>query len=260
MQKNLIVIDKTLGKKILAIFKSPITALVIALLISSFFYFISRSNKTPAYYISSPELIAQKADDKLKIQYNNLEIDNVYSSNLILWNDGDEIIDYNDFIEEKPTKIYSDDSIKILSTSLSQVSRADLKFHHRVINDTILISLANDEAFEEGDGVKFLILFTKSNNQLGNPTFKLNSRIKGTINGFEYKDLANFTSKNNKFSLYILWSVINFSILFRTIFLYLNKKPIVFRKTEAVIIFSLIIITSYMTIKHIFYTTNLNWL
>ena len=260
MQTNLITLDNKLGSKILNFFKSPITALFIAVLISTFFYFISLSYKTPAYYISNPELIAQKADDKLKIQYNNIDIDNIYSTNLILWNDGDKIIDYNDFIKDKPIKIFSKDSIKILSVSLSKTSRTDLKFLNSIENDTIKISLKNDEAFEEGDGAKFLILFNKKNGFNNNPDFSLESRIKGTKNGFEFKDLSNFKSKNDKFSLYILWGVIIFFTSFRIIVLYIYKKPIVFRKIEAVIIFSLIIITTYMTFRHIFLTTNLNWL
>lgn len=260
MQTNLITLDKTLGKKILYFLKSPITALFIAVLISAFFYVLSLSYKTPAYYITTPELIAQKTDEKLKIQYENVEVDNIYSANLFLWNDGDKIIDYNDFIKDRPVKVFTKDSIKILSVSLSKASRSDLKFNNSIDNDTIKISLKNDEAFEEGDGAKFLILFNMKNGYIESPNFSLESRIKGTQNGFEFKDLSNFKSKNDKFSICILWGVIIFFIAFRIIVLYIFKKPIVFRKTETVIIFSLIIITSYMTFKHIFFTTNLNWL
>lgn len=260
MQTNLITLDKTLGKKILDFFKSPITALFITVFISTSFYIVSLSYKTPAYYITSAELIAQRADKKLKIQYDNVEIDNIYSANLILWNDGDRIIDYNDFIKDRPIKIFTKDSIKILSVSLSKTSRSDLKFNNRVDIDTIKISLKNDEAFEEGDGAKFLILFNKKSGFIDNANFVLESRIKGTKNGFEFRDLKNFKSKNNKFSLYILWFVIIFFTAFRIIVLYIFKKTIVFRKIEAVIIFSLIIITSSMTFKYIFFTTNLEWL
>lgn len=260
MQTSLITLDKTLGNKILNFFKSPITAFFTAVLVSTFFYFISLSYKTPAYYITDSELIAQKSDYKLKIQYNNIEIDNIYSTNLILWNDGDKIIDYNDFIKDKPVKVYSNDSIKILSVTLAKRSRNDLKFINNIENDTIKISLKNNEAFEEGDGAKFLILFNKKSGFNTNPNFLLESRIKGTKSGFEFKDLSNFKSKNDKFSLYILWGVIIIFTLFRIIVLSIYKKPIVFRKTEAVIIFSLIIMTTYMTFRHIFLTTNLNWL
>ncbi|MDX8566777.1 hypothetical protein OZ668_02185 [Elizabethkingia sp. HX XZB] len=261
MQKNLIILDKTLANKVLIFFKSPITALLAAVLISTFFYFISLSYKTPAYFITNPELIAQKADNKLKIQYDNIELNNIYSSSLIIWNDGDKYIDYDDFIKNNPIKIYSNDNINILSITLSKSSREELKFKTNINNDTINISLKNDEAFEEGDGAKFLILFNKSQiNSQNNPKFKLESRIKGTKNGFEFKDLSNYKSKNDKLSLYILWGVILFFTSFRILILYIYKKPIVFRKTEAIVIFGLITITSYMTIQYIFFSTNLNWL
>lgn len=260
MQTNLITLDRTLGKKILFFFNSPFTSLFIAMLISTFFYLLSLTYKTPSYYITTPELIAQKTDEKLIIQYDNVEIDNIYVANLILWNDGDKIIDYNDFIEDRPIKLFTKDAVKILSVSISKTSRSDLKFKYKIDIDTVKISLKTDEAFEEGDGAKFLILFTKKNGYIENPSFSLESRIKGTKYGFEFKDLTNFKSDTNKISLYILWAVIIFFTAFRIIVLYTFKKPIVFRKIEAVIIFSLIVITSCMTLNHIFYTTNLNWI
>ncbi|WKK58552.1 hypothetical protein [Sphingobacterium sp. BN32] len=256
----MITIDNTLGKNTLKILKNPITSLIIALLSSIYFYYISLSNKTPAYFITVPELIAQKADEKLRIFYDNTELENVYSSELILWNDGDKFIDYSDFIKNKPIKLYSTDSINILSVSISKVSRDDLKFRTIIIKDTVNIFLRDEEALEEGDGVKFLLLFTIVSKGVINPKFELESRIKGTQKGFLYKDLAIYKPNESKLSLYFLWGIIIFFISFRIIILFLYKKPIVFRNVEAVIIFSLILITSYLTIKHVFYTANLNWL
>jgi len=256
----LIIINNTLGKKILNFLKNPITSLIIAIISSIFFHYISLSNKTPAYFITAPELIAQKADEKLKIFYGNTELENIYSSELILWNDGDKFIDYSDFIKNKPIKLYSKDSINLLAASISKVSRNDLKFQTIITKDTVNISLREEEALEEGDGAKFLILFTSSSKGIINPKFELESRIKGTQRGFVFKDLAIYKPNENKISLYFLWGIIIFFISFRIIILFLYKKPIVFRNVEAVIIFSLIIITSYLTIKYIFYTANLNWL
>lgn len=95
MQKGLITIDKTLGRKCLNFIKHPITSLVFAFIISAIFYFLSLSYKSPSYFITKPELIAQKTDDRLRIQYDNQELTNIYSSSLILWNDGDRYIDYH---------------------------------------------------------------------------------------------------------------------------------------------------------------------
>ncbi|HHT9079676.1 TPA: hypothetical protein ACT5CJ_002468, partial [Flavobacterium psychrophilum] len=127
-------------------------------------------------------------------------------------------------------------------------------------NDTVKIKLSNDEALEYGDGASFNVLFTKLNAKNNTLKFNLDSRIKGTKSGFIFKDLKNFKTKNYNSSIYILWSIIILLLSIRIITLYSFKKPIVFRTTEFVFIITLIIITSYLTIQQIFFTTNLEWI
>jgi len=236
MQTDLITLDKMWVKKVINFFKNPITSLGFAVLLSTFFYFISLSYKKPSYYLSEPELVAKKTDENLKIYYKDKELTNLYSTYLILWNDGNNFIDYDDFIKDKPIKLYSNDSVRLLSASLIDKSRMDLNFTSIIKKDTVCISLTQEEAIEEGDGAKFLILYTINDTITNVPTFNLESRIKGTKEGFTYKDLSNYKTKNDKFSIYLLWIIVIFLISFRIIILLIYKKPIVFRQVEAVFI------------------------
>ncbi|KAF9659244.1 hypothetical protein HBA12_03080 [Tenacibaculum mesophilum] len=251
---------KKLVNRLIVFFKNPIVALVVGILTSTFFYVISSSLKKPSYFITKPELIADKKDDRLKIQYDDQDLQNVYACSLILWNEGDKLIDYKDFIKDRPIKIYSNDSIQILSTSISKKSREDLNFNFSLKNNNVFLSIDNNEAIEEDDGVKFLILYSDLSNDNKIPVFHVESRIKETKEGFVYKDLSNYRTKNYKMSIYILWGVFLFFPLFRITVLSLYKKPIVFRKNEAIFIFIFFLLTLYETCYYLFLSTNLNWL
>lgn len=256
----MIIINKELGKKVWLFLCNPITALAFSILLGTFFYFISKTYKSPSYYYTPSELIAKKTNEDLKILYENKEVGNIYFTNLILWNDGENYIDFSDFVKIKPIKFYSNDSIKILSVSLDKKSRKELKFDYSKINDTVSIKLSNDEALEYGDGASFNVLFTKLNDQNNDLKFNLDSRIKGTKKGFIYKDLKNFKTQNYNSSIYILWTIIIILLCIRIITLYAFKKDIIFRTSEFVFIITLILITTYLTIQQIFFTTNLEWI
>ena len=124
----MIIINKELGKKVWLFLCNPITALAFSILLGTFFYFISKTYKSPSYYYTPSELIAKKTNEDLKILYENKEVGNIYFTNLILWNDGENYIDFSDFVKIKPIRFYSNDSIKILSVSLDKKSRKELKF------------------------------------------------------------------------------------------------------------------------------------
>lgn len=257
MQENKIIINKDILVKFLIFIKSPITALFFAVLLSIFFYFLSKSEKSPCYYYSKPTLIAEKSTADLKILFKGKEVDNVYYTNLTLWNEGTDYIDYSDFIESKPISFFSSDSLKILSVNILKKSREELNFTYNFNDSIVNIKLSNDEALEENDGVCFHILYTTNKE---NEEFNLTSRIKGEIEGFIFKDLNNFKKSNSKFSIYFLWIVIVLLLSIRIITLVIAEREIVFRKSEVVFIGMLLVFAIYYTINYIFYTTNLEWL
>ena len=258
MQEKLITINKSTFQKILNFLKHPITTLIIGFIISFSFYILSAKNKIPSYYISNPNLVAQKNDINLQILYKGIEYKNIYHRKLILWNEGNEYIDSKNFIDSKPMKLYSSDSITFLSVSILKTSREDLIFDSHIKNkNSIIFNITNNEAIEENDGVCFHILY--SDNKSGKSNLKFSSRIKGTANGFEFKNLDNFKTNSNKKSVYILW-VILLSILALRAALLLFKKEVVFRRWEVVFVLCFFCLTLFETINYIFYSTNLNWL
>jgi len=258
MQTDKIIINKNFFIIVKNFLYNPITALAFTLLTGIYFYLVPLSQKEPSYFYSKPQLIAEKADDNLKFFYNNDEVKNVYLTNLVLWNNGKEYIDNNDFIKSKPIKFYSKENIKLLSATINKKSRKDLIFDNKIINDTLVISLNSDEAIEQGDGVNFHILFT-TYSTLSDNVFSISSRIKGTKEGFKYQNVNNFNKTNIK-TIYILWGAIVFLLLLRIITLSIYKKDIIFRTRELVFFTVLILLTIYLTIEQIYFTVNIDWL
>ncbi|WP_300686227.1 hypothetical protein [Chryseobacterium sp.] len=259
MQNDKIIINKVIWGKIKKILYNPITALILTIVTGLYFYLVPLSEKEPSYFFSRPQLIAAKANENLKFFYKDKEVKNVYLTNLVLWNKGKEYIDNNDFIKSKPIKFYSKEHIQILSATINKKSRKDLNFKNEIINDTLFISLINDEAIEQGDGVNFHILFT-TNLPPKDDSFILNSRIKGTKEGFKYQNVNNFNKTNDIRTIYILWGAIIILLLIRIVTLFIYKKDIVFRTKELFFFTCAILYTIYLTIKHIYFIVNIDWL
>ena len=262
MLNNRIVINKTFLTKFKNFWYNPITALVFSVASGFYFYYISLSEKEPSYFYTNPQLVAEKANGDLKIMYNNLEVKNVYLTNLLIWNNGKDYIDNNDFIESKPIKFYSNKNIKLLSASVNKKSRSDINFKNYIKNDTLFISIEGDEAIEQGDGVNFHILFSNNlkENKNNDIKFYLASRVKGTKGGFKYLNVNNFDKQKTFETIVFLWSTIIILLLIRIIALLIYKKDIVFRKNELIFFVVAISFTIYLTIQYVYYTAHVNWL
>jgi hypothetical protein len=257
MLENRITFDKSLQKKLLELVKNPISTLLLSIVVAAFFYFLDKEKKLACYYYTAPSLIAEKEDDSLKIFYGEKEVENVYYTNLILWNEGDNYIDYKNFIESKPIIFLTNDSIKVLSVNVNQKSRPDLNFQCKYFQKEVHIRLLDNEGIEKGDGVCFHILFTKCSERVD---FVVKSRIKGNKKGFVFRDLNNFKKKDIKSSVVFLWIIIIILIMIRIITLVIFRKKIVFRKKELLFIVTYMLFTIYYTVHYLFFTTSLDWL
>lgn len=253
----MITFNKQLRSKLYSFIKHPFVLFIVPILISIAIFFLDKTYKKPFYNLSNPELIASKANENLKILYNNSEINNIYSTNLTIWNGGNKIIDYSDFVRDQPITL-SASNIHFLSISLSNTSRQNLRFSSQIVNDSIRIRLLNDEALEQNDGASFLILFTKVNDTITD--LKLTSRIKETSNGFISKEILNPKIKDVTKAMYINWGLISFMILFRIMYLKLSKKEVVFRNSELVFLVILFLFAIYFTYIKFFVQTALPWL
>lgn len=257
MRDDRVIFGKSFFDKFILFVKSPITALFFSVVTGIYFYYLGKDVKAPCFYYTNPTLVAEKSNKDLKIYFKEHEVENVYYTDLIIWNEGDEYIDYNDFIESKPIKFYSPDSVRLLSVNINKKSRSDLNFIFAIKDNSLLIRLAKDEAFEKNDGVCFHVLYTSHKK---GEKFNLISRIKGNLDGFVFKDLSNFKRSNYEMSIYFLWILIFFLLSVRIITLLIYRKEIIFREKELIFISLLLIFTIYATVDYIFFTTNLNWL
>lgn len=257
----MITLKKSTLHRIWKILIHPITMLVIGVFISFTFYLISKNQKLPSYFISSPEIIAQKVDgnNNLTIFWDSIELKNLYFINLTIWNNGNQYIDYTDFTGSAPMTLSNSNSVKIHSVSMEKFSRKGVNFRSDII-DTLSSSLAqftllNQEALENNDGAMLHILYSQSNPGL----WTFGGRVKGAPDGFQYIDLDNKEVVNSHKSIYILWGIFIFLILFRILFLFIRKKPIVFRSAEIVFLLVLLTQTIYMTIRYIYFSVYLDW-
>jgi hypothetical protein len=154
---------------------------------------LSRKEKEPVFTISPPDLVAQTVpgEEKLKIIWENKEIQNAASVKVAIWNDGSQFIDKNDFASTEPMRIVPSGKVSILAVQMLKTSRPNLRFDTTIETSpdgigSVLIKIKEDEALEKFDGVLFHILFSGSQNI----NWKVIGRIKGAPEGFQPKDWA----------------------------------------------------------------------
>jgi hypothetical protein len=177
--------------------KHPLTILAIGILVALSIYLLSRKEKEPVFTISPPDLVAQTVpgEEKLKIIWENKEIQNAASVKIAIWNDGSQFIDKNDFASTDPMRIVPSGKVSILAVQMLKTSRPNLKFDTTIETSpdgigSVLIKIKGDEALEKFDGALFHILFSGSQNI----NWKVIGRIKGAPEGFHPKDWAKIHS------------------------------------------------------------------
>lgn len=252
-----ITVDRGFGGRILAFLANPFVTIVTGVVISIFFYVISIDKKLPYYYVTKPKQVAYKALKSLDISFDNRSITNLYFIDLVLWNNGNQFIDYNDFIETKPVQLTVRRGGKILVSKLIIRSRDDLQFKSQIVNNHLIIKMLGDEAIEQNDGAVFRVYYTGKN--LNSGDFTLVSRIKGTRDGFKYVNVTRLIkTKHLKYAM-IGWGILITLISFRSIVLLIAKKPIIFRRLEIMVITMITILLCYYTYECIYYTVDLSW-
>lgn len=252
-----IIVNRNFNKRILAFIANPLIGIIIALLMSVFFYVISLSEKIPYYYITKASVATSQQTNGLKLTSNKKIIPELYYADLVLWNNGKQFIDFNDFIESKPIALSSNEIDSVIESNLLIKSRNDLQFTSRIFKNMVYIHMVGDEAIEQGDGVCYRIFFTVKGNKPVH--FNLNSRVKGTKQGFEYKDFRKASKANHTLRIIIGWGVILGAILIRTITLLLMRKPVVFRRSELVIIMIALFVWCYYTYEYTYFAVDISW-
>lgn len=257
----MITLNKSFFTKIGRLLVHPISMLIFGGLISWFFYIKSYSDKQPYYSISNPSLIAtSNGAEDLQIFWKGNQFENVKNIKLIIWNNGREYIDTDDFVKSTPIQLINDGNIKILSIEQEHSSRSNILFSSTITgNDTVsyaIFNLMRDEALEYKDGAIFNILYTDINQG----DWHLNGRIKGVPGGFQKVSFSDITKPKKMTSFYFLGIALLIVICFRIVVLKMKNKPVVFRQWELVFMSLIIVQFFYVFIETTFLSVSLEWI
>jgi hypothetical protein len=257
MLSDRITVNNIWYNKILAFISNPIIGLLLAFLMSVLFYVISISSKMPYYYLTQPKSSMLHSQKASKITVKGESLKNLYFIDLVLWNNGTVFIDHTDFIASRPIILKAKEPVSIIACNILKQSRADLKFSTKIGSDGISITMNGEEALEVSDGISFRIFYTTPKRK--SIHFIVHSRIKGTPNGFEYKDLKRASRSEHTNKLLTCWGIIISLLLIRVVTLLLVGKPIVFRRIELIILLLTLITCSYYTYEYFYSAINIPW-
>lgn len=128
-------------------------------------------------------------EEKLRILWEDNEIQNVATVKIGIWNRGSHFIDNSDISSTNPIRIKPLEKVDILAVQVLKTSRPTLNFDSKVETDadgieTILLKIKGDEALEKFDGGLFHVLFSDQREVI----WKVIGRIKGVPKGFQEKD------------------------------------------------------------------------
>ncbi|ABM04286.1 hypothetical protein Ping_2565 [Psychromonas ingrahamii 37] len=176
---------------ILNLLKHPITAIVVSISLTIVVYKLSIVVKEPVFAIKPPILLVQNqtGSNRLKVTWDDIPVENVYSVEVAIWNKGNDYIDFENVVKSSPIKIMPTNKVNILNVKRMKVSGPKLELNGKIIEDigtkkAILINIKNDEVLEHLDGSVFHILYS-SNQEVG---WMVKGRIKGIPEGFIEED------------------------------------------------------------------------
>lgn len=173
-----------LKELLIQLIKHPLFGVVFGAGLAVFLFYLSQSDMSPRYSVSNPKLLAEITDKtpRLKLLWDDKQINNIYSVDVLIWNAGKQFIDNSSISSTDPIILKYSKSIQVLYSNFSKTSRSNLalKASNDSAKNIISINIVGDEALEQGDGGMLSILFT------GPPeaSFIVEGRIKGHKEGF----------------------------------------------------------------------------
>ena len=177
----------------------PLISLGITVSLALFLFFAGRKGVEPRYAILNSSLLAEAVNEepKLKILWEEMEVLNVRSVDIAVWNAGAEYLDKRRISQTDPIRIIVPDDIDLLYTKIVRTSRETLLFTLQEKSDStvhreIEINFNEDEALEKDDGLLIRILYTGPEVD----DFKVAGRIKGAKSGFKQVNWTSITAKD----------------------------------------------------------------
>lgn len=182
-----------MSTKINSIMEHPLIKLLLSI-VSSFiiggvlvFYWVEQKEIEPRYAVSNSEMIAEATTDpsRLRLLWDNEEVQNVYSIKIAIWNAGRQYLDTTSISATDPIRVTYPSDIQILYADFIKTSRDNLSLTATDLYSTgtraIQIEIVGDEALEKRDGGVLKILYTSQSSD----EFAVTGRIKGSKQGFK---------------------------------------------------------------------------
>ncbi|WP_197178100.1 hypothetical protein [Pseudoalteromonas sp. SWN166] len=161
------------------------TGIIIGISVAVVLYFAAKAEVEPKYAVQNSRLLAEVTDKTgdLTLLWKKNKIDNLYSTDILMWNAGGNYLDKSMFSETDRLRLCPNENTRILQARFINSSRENLQFSldENGEKDCLYINIVGDEAIESGDGGLINVLF--SGNQ--DSEFTINGRIKGYKNGFQ---------------------------------------------------------------------------
>lgn len=172
------------------IIKSPVTGLLISSALAIASFIVGTKSIDPTYAVTDTELMAEKTSEthKLRLVWEDEEIENVYSQKIIFFNNGRQFIDKSNISESAPLTLNFPSGIQLLFYKVTKTSRPNLKFNVlkeiKGNNTHLAIEIDGDDALEYKDGGLLTVLYTGHKLE----DIELVGRIKGSPDGFSHVD------------------------------------------------------------------------
>jgi len=208
--------------KLNSIIKHPFTTKIFDIVIGGFlvgaivYFVVEQKEIKPKYAISNSEMIAETTSGapRLKLLWDNEEVQNVYSLKIAIWNAGREYLDKSSISATDPIRVTYPPDVQILYADFIRTSRENLDLDASDLSSmgtkAIQIEIVGDEALEQKDGGVLKILYTGHDSD----GFAVSGRIKGSKQGFKEVGWSSITREIPRSLILVLALLIPFTAFY----------------------------------------------
>lgn len=207
-----------------------IVSWTIPIMVSIFAIYITTAKPVPTYSVKPPISLVKISNSvpELSIRWKEKEIENLFQTEILIWNDGRKYIDGRNVRNKKAAfAIEYTNNVRLLDHEIIRMAREDIGINI-VANDKenhkIKLNFEPSGSLEPREGIKIRLLFVLEG-KLNDELFKVTGGIKGIPQGWKLKQWAEKSDNKNSVKKHYYWWIALFEFL---IFLALLISTIVF--------------------------------
>jgi len=192
---------------------------IIGIIVSIYYANKSKTRKSIIYEIETVSVVTEKAKDigSLCVSWEDNRIQNLFVSDLTLWNDGNKTVLPSDFPKLDPLRLFADENCEVYATNITSSTNPAGNFNLKY--DTKNTIIINFDLIRPGEGVKIKIYHSSNE--------KKYLTIEGQIIDFE-KPLNKQELKTVGYEIRLLLASISSLILLVGSLFFALRKPLDF--------------------------------